>query len=375
LPIARGGLLLKTTETARLRRPLLPAVFRSMRLIYPPEPDRSRTGTVDRDAGRANSPVMETDPTTFDPVLEYACRWLGSGDAFEGPDPSGHELAPLLSRVTGRRELYLAAAAEWFRSEQTVMPVLRRLEDSGARLWAVKGADLARSVYPFPGARTMCDVDFLVEREFLDAALESFACCGWEVRSTGWGVFTSGIVSELKFSRNGIRAELHTHPFYFPATLPGRLPGDLYEGGRRLADGLLGLGWHNALLYCILHMLTNSVRRPVWWVDLYLLAGRVSAAGTWLRFSRGAAGTGLGGAVSDLLSEAVLRTGAPVPSGVIGALAECRSGRETVLAGLTGASGRPSLTNLRCLPGWRRVSWGLAVLWLRITGGSILRSG
>jgi hypothetical protein len=321
---------------------------------------------------------MGTRLTHDDPILAAACAWLAAADghaAYAGPDPGDHDLAPLLSRETGRRQLYLSWTAEWFRSEETVRPALAGTADSGARLWAVKGADLARSVYPFPAARTMCDLDFMVERDHLGRVLSAFAAEGWKLASPGWGVFTSGIVSELKLSKSGIRVELHTHPFYFPATFPGRLPGDLLLGGRELDTGLLGLAWHNALLWCVLHMLTNRVLRPVWWVDLFLLSCRVSGAGTWREFYAGAAGTGLGGAVSDLLSDAVRRTGAPVPPDVTSSLAACRSRRERVLEGLLGESGRPSLTNLLHLGGWRRVSWLFAVLWLRATGGSVVREG
>jgi hypothetical protein len=334
---------------------------------------------VDRRNGYINSPVMRTSISRPDEITVAACRWLSMGGSrgdYTGPDPGGsHDLAPLLSKETGRRSLYLSAAASWFRNEQLILPALKRLAASGARLWAVKGLDVAGTLYPFPGGRPMCDVDFLAEREHLDNAIRAFIESGWTPLSPGRGILRSGIVSELKLSRAGARAEIHTHPFYFPATFPGRLPRDLFAGGRDLMPGLSGLAWHNALLYCTLHMLTNVCLRPAWWVDVYLLTGKVSDTGSWMEFARNAACTGLGRPIGNLLSIAVRELGANVPPAVPVVLNLDDRGREHVLKGLRGGSGRPSKTNLIHLGGWKRVSWLVSMLWLALTGQGVLRSG
>ncbi len=333
---------------------------------------------MDRTERYVNSPVMKTTFSRPDEVTKAVCRWLsegGSRDNYTGPDPGGtHDLAPLLSRETGREALYLSTAASWFRSEQMILPALERAAISGARLWAVKGFDLAGTLYPFPGGRPMCDVDFLVEREHLDRSIRAFSESGWTIVSPGWGIFTTGIVSEIKLSRAGIRAEIHTHPFYFPATFPGRLPQDLFEGGRDLMPGLLGLEWHNALLYCALHMLTNTFLRPVWWVDVCLLAAKVSEAGSWMKFTHRAAGTGLGRPLGIILSMAAHELGASIPPTVGILLDRDHRGRELVLEWLRGGPGKPSKINLIHLSGWKRVSWLFSMLWLALTGQGVLRS-
>jgi hypothetical protein len=321
--------------------------------------------------------VQSVLPARPDGTTAAVCRWLSRGGSpgdYGGPDPgTGHDLSPLLSRETGRRELYLTATASWFRKEQMIRPALDRIAGSGAEVWAVKGLDLAESLYPFPGGRPMCDVDFLVDSRNLDEVLGSFIRSGWTMRSPGMGAFRAGIVSELKLSLAGVRAEIHTHPFYFPRTMPGRLPADLFTGGRNLSPGLAGLSWHNALLYCILHMLTNASLRPVWWVDVFLLSRKVTGAGSWMEFTANAAGTGLGRPIAGLLTEAEESLGIHLPPAVAMMLRRDARGRERILEGLRGERGKPTLTCLRHLHGWRRLAWLVSLLWLAVTGGDAVR--
>jgi hypothetical protein len=218
-----------------------------------------------------------------DAITEAACRWLLSGGlpgTYVGTDPGiAHDLSPLLAREMGRKDISLSAAASWFRQEQIVRQVLERISREGRKVWAVKGFDLARSVYPFPGGRPMCDADLFMEERNRHRILNIFAQSGWSRGSPGDGIFNTGIVSEMKMYRQGVMVELHTHIFYFPATFPGKLPADLFENGRLLEPGLMGFAWHNALLMVLLHMLTNIRIRPVWWVDICLLCMKVSKAG------------------------------------------------------------------------------------------------
>lgn len=102
-----------------------------------------------------------------DGITRAACRWLGAGaprGGYEGPEPGGgHNLFPLLSMEFGKREAFLLSSAQWFRQEQILGPLLKMLSDEGEALWAFKGFDLARSVYPFPEGRPMGDADLYVE--------------------------------------------------------------------------------------------------------------------------------------------------------------------------------------------------------------------
>ncbi|MCK4807970.1 MAG: nucleotidyltransferase family protein, partial [Candidatus Aegiribacteria sp.] len=252
-----------------------------------------------------------------DVITEAACRWLLSGGvpgAYAGPDPGmTHDLSPLLAREMGRKDISLFTAAAWFRQEQIVRPVLERISGEGTKVWAVKGFDLARSVYPFPGGRTMCDADLFMEERNRHKILSMFCQSGWSRGSPGDGIFNAGIVSEMKMYRHGAMVELHTHIFYFPATFPGRLPTDLFENDRLLEPGLMGFAWHNALLIVLLHMMTNTMIRPVWWVDICLLCRKVSEAGTWNKFARNAFETQLGNSLAYLLRTASAKLEAPVP--------------------------------------------------------------
>lgn len=312
-----------------------------------------------------------------DAITEAACRWLLSGGVsgtYTGPDPGmDHGLAPLLAKEMGRKDISLFAAAGWFRTEQIIKPVLERISGENAEVWAVKGFDLARSVYPFPGSRPMADADLFVEDRNRQKILSTFEKSGWTRGSPGDGIFNTDIVSEMKMYRHGAMVELHTHIFYFPATFPGKLPADLFENGRLLEPGLMGFAWHNALLMVLIHMLTNSELRPVWWVDTCLLCRKVSEAGTWNRFAWNASETKLGSALASLLVTAVNALEAQVPEKVIEVLSRNESIREDIVEKLKAGRKVPTLLNLKHLTGWKKISWAYALLWLVLTGQHPLR--
>lgn len=303
-----------------------------------------------------------------------ACRWLLSGGTqggYSGPFPrKDHQLAPLLSRETGIPEAGLAAAADWLRRETTLQPVLSLLEREGNSVFTFKGFDLARSVYPFPAGRPMADVDFILPRESLESVLSAFVRSGWT--AGGSGLCMAGVTSELKLSRNSVTAELHTHVFFYPDLFPGRLPADLYDGGRVLGPGLRGLPWHNALLLVLLHMLANPRIRPVWWVDTALLCSRVRNERLWGRFWTSAAGTGLGPGIARLLTAIASGTGAPVPGTMIRALEGLDKKRMWVLRAFGAPRGVPTLMGLRQMNGWRRIAWLHLLFWTVVSGGSAL---
>ncbi|MEN8208803.1 MAG: nucleotidyltransferase family protein, partial [Candidatus Fermentibacteria bacterium] len=285
-----------------------------------------------------------------DAITEAACRWLLSGaipGAYRGPVPdSGHDLLPLLAKETGRMDISLSAAAAWFRQEQIIRITLKRISEAGAYLWAFKGFDLARSVYPFPGGRPMCDADLFMEDGNHQRILSIFARSGWSRVSPGDGIFTSGIVSEMKLFRQDVMVELHSHIFYFPATFPGKLPEDLFENGRLLEPGLMGFAWHNALLMVLIHMMMNIRVRPAWWVDVCMLCMKVSDAGTWSEFARNAFGTKLGYSIAELLRIASRKLAAPVPYGVVHALRMSSGGRDDIIEKLKSGRKVPTLLNL-----------------------------
>lgn len=301
-----------------------------------------------------------------DAVTAAACEWLlhgGSPGCYSGPDPGpGHDLTPLLARETGREKELLLSEAMWVRMEEVARPALKAAGWRSGSVWAFKGYDLAQSIYPFPGARPMGDLDLFVRKAEATCLIDAFTGCGWSAGTPGRGIFSAGIVSEMKMRRLGVMVELHSHIFYFPATFPGRLPRDLFQGGRELRPGLMAFSWHNSLLMVLLHILTNTGVRPVWWVDVCLLCRKVDTSSSWKDFTRNARDTLLGKAVSSVLRTASVRLGAPVPEKVMVLLENSRDYGDAVLPGLRGGRRVPTLMNLRYLRGWRKVSWFYALL-------------
>lgn len=305
-----------------------------------------------------------------DAVTAAACEWLlhgGSSGGYRGPDPGpGHDLTPLLARETGWEKMLLLSEAVWVRMEEVVRPALEEVARTSAAVRAFKGFDLAQSLYPFPGARPMSDLDLFVLKAEAPAVMDVFNGCGWTAGTPGKGIFSAGIVSEVKMQRLGVLVELHSHIFYFPATFPGRLPRDLFGEGRELRPGLKAFSWHNSLLMVILHLLTNSGVRPVWWVDVCLLCRKVGETASWKDFARNARETHLGKAISSVLRTAVSMLGAVVPEEVMSSLENGRSCGDSVLHGLRAGRKVPTLMNLRYLRGWRKVSWFYALLWMAL---------
>jgi hypothetical protein len=311
------------------------------------------------------------NPLVPDKVTAAACQWLLAGakdGAYTGPDPGeGHELTPLLSRETGRRAKALLSEADWVRREEVLSPTLESISRAGTSIWAFKGFDLARSIYPFTGARPMSDVDLFLRMDQRNQVLNAFRDSGWSLETPGRGVFGSGIVSEVKLMKMNVLAELHTHVFYFPATFPGSLPRDLFLGGRPLSPGLQGFSWHNSLLLVALHALTNSLIRPVWWVDLTLLCGKVTESGTWKEFTLNAMRTGLGHPVSSLLTIASDELSAEVPERTVHLLSGQSRRGDAILDGLRYGRKLPTAMNLRYLRGWRKITWMYVLVWMIIS--------
>jgi len=296
-----------------------------------------------------------------DSTTVNACRWLSApGEKAAVPAPD-HDLFPMLSAGNSCGSDRLVYSAEHFRKQQVITPVADLIAQRSIPVWVFKGFDLAESLYPFPGARSMNDVDIYIRTTDRQQVVSCFRADDWQLLSPGYGTFTSNIVSELKAFKNGVLVEVHTHIFYFPATFPGRLPCDLFSSWRELSGGFRGFDWHNALLLVLLHMALNPVLRPVWWVDVFLLARKVDRFGMWNKFAVNAAGTELGRTLAFLLSASADYLDAPVPGSVIEFLKLCSS-RDYILNGLLGKSPIPSITNLLCCRDWRALSMLLPIL-------------
>jgi hypothetical protein len=235
------------------------------------------------------------------------------------------------------------------------------MDGAGLEVWAIKGYDLAISLYPSPRSRPMRDADLLVRADQLSAVRSVLKAGGWAEWSPGEGLLSSGIVAECKFRKGSVLLETHTHPFFYPALFPGRLPPDLLRDGRLLEPGLRGLRWPDAMLVVAVHALTNRYFRPVWWTDLALLCRVVGNCGGWPRFSFWASRSGLGPSVARMLEALAQRTAAPLPGGVVKTLSRAPD-RSGVLSSLRRGGGRPTARNLLALRGWRRLAFAVCTL-------------
>jgi len=322
--------------------------------------------------------IVESPASGLDPVTAAACGWAGLGfpeGGYRGPAPAAdHPLRPLLGSESGPgegRRRALALAAGWLRRNRALEEPCLLMQRAGLRPVAVKGWDLSQSVYPFLGARPMGDVDLMLRPSQLRRAELAFTSLGWNVLCPGRPLLTSGTVSELKLvSPEGILVELHTHPFYFPALFPGRLPDSLYVPCRRLEPGLWAPSWPATLMMLLLHALTESETIPRQWVDIAAVCGKLSGRGGWPGLCLWLCRSGLGPAAGDMLAAAA-EVGAPVPKGVPRSLSACPD-RSGILAALRYRRGAPTL--LAALRGgWRGLGLGAAQLYRIVFGEGPLR--
>ncbi|MBL8673730.1 MAG: nucleotidyltransferase family protein [Rhodospirillales bacterium] len=136
-------------------------------------------------------------------------------------DPAAARPAALLSKLT------LAAQAA----------ALARLDAAGVPAVALKGFANAHLLHPDPSARIVGDLDVLVPRDALGAAIDVFAPLGY--RFGGVGARRWGFVSDASFvpfhSPDGVvNIDLHVAPDAYPLTL-GLPAADVFAGARAVA--------------------------------------------------------------------------------------------------------------------------------------------
>ncbi len=276
------------------------------------------------------------------------------------------------SGADGARRRALELAAGWMLRRKALQNPCRRMLRMGVGAVAVKGWDLAQTVYPFLGARPMGDVDLMVPAPQLAEAAGAFRACGWRALSPGWGLLSSETVSELKLaSERGVLVELHTHPFYYPALFPGRAFRSLSAPERSVEPDLGAPSWPAALAMLLVHALTESEVISRQWVDIAAVCPKLSGSEEWRELCLWLRRSGLGAAAGELL-EAAAEMDAPVPRAALTSLS-AGPDRRRVLAAIRARHGLPTAVAV-LLGGWRGLSLGAAQLHRIVFRGGPLRA-
>jgi hypothetical protein len=292
-------------------------------------------------------------------AYEVLARAVTSGGGGSGPRD---EFSAILEPGAGS----LVGLARWTMITEALRPSLARLESAGIQVWAWKGLDYAQTLYPSPRMRPMKDIDVLVHPGSLCAMTNILAATGWTRTDRPEHLVEAGIVGSATFTRGAVDLDVHHHPFYFPACMPGVLPGGLLTEGRPLAPGLLALSLGHSLLLHFLHMVQHACMREMWWLDAALLTGGMDAA-DWKLFAASAGPTGLAGVFALLLDRLSEVFSTAVPGAVTDSLHRAPD-RSWILPLMRGRRGMPTVAALVALGGWRRISFA-ASLMARVAGG------
>jgi hypothetical protein len=285
--------------------------------MSPPPPRRS--APVDRAALAAviagNRPL---------PAPDDLAAWLRAAE------PEG--VAPLLAwryRETGEgalpavaREMLRLAVAHELRADAAERRAVRLLTEAGIPFLVLKGAALARWLYPAPYLRLRSDLDLLFpRRETLVDAASALAPAGYvlvdqvpphpsyelELHRAG-GPSAHTIDAHWQLANNGVYFDCLRFDELAAAARP--VPG---------LDGALGLELVHALLHASVHRLSN-IRDPVgdllhWLFDIHLLARGLDEP-AWSRLAQLAVERHLAGPCESAFAAVGALFETPVPAPV-----------------------------------------------------------
>lgn len=235
---------------------------------------------------------------------------------------------PEESRALLRRESLLGAARV-MRVKALLVRSLEALAPVGCVPVLLKGYGLARRLYPDPLQRATTDVDLLVARGEVDAAVRALTGLGLAVRAADAGRHGEEDSHHLELAGPAGLVELHFR------ALAGW--GEALEGDALLARAVEGevegrrVRWlrpEDEAVYLALHASNHLLQRLAWVFDLKLLALKGL---DWRAVVEGARGTALPHGVWYGWEAARRLLDAPVPDEVLEALAP--PGWQRVLAG------------------------------------------
>lgn len=265
-------------------------------------------------------------------------EWLETpGRAGRRQDPMStlarfNVVLPLLSwnlhrnriRVSGRLGTCLRAAAateelRWQKYSSICQPALVALRAAGIPYIVLKAAAFCESVYPSPALRHGSDIDLLLRRDDLPAAVEALRRQGWKQEPEPVPPSTTHAAPLLHASR--LPLELHYRlliPYY---TLPYELFWSRAEAG--LATGVPArvLCAADALVYVCAHAMLGG--RILHWVpDAWFIVERQSAL-DWDTVTSVARASRLGLPLYVAFEFLATRLAVPVPPAVLDELRAC----------------------------------------------------
>ncbi len=277
------------------------------------------------------------------------------------------DLAAILQTGPDWRTVRRLQAARWLVLEGALRSVCGTLCACGIDTWGYKGANYALTLYPDPVLRPMSDIDLIVRPGDMTSAMTALRCDGWVACPPGMPLVTSGIVAGVLLWKGSVALDLHSHPSYFPSTLPGRLPHPAETTGTITEAGFISPPPPYSLLLTLLHILRHGRGRPVWWLDAALLASGMRDP-DWRIFTYDATRTGLSSRLACLLGTVQSFSGVGIPNRVFELMITAPD-RGRFLDLPRSVRGGGSLAAVVTLKGWRRASFVPAMIMRLVTGG------
>ena len=230
----------------------------------------------------------------------------------------------LLEQERGGISLHLRALG-------TLSKLAGPLDAVGARWLVIKGPALAKLVYSRPELRPYSDLDVVVERRQLAEVVASLEEVGFRLLDTNWGLIARTGAGQLHLEEpTGGAVDLHWHVLFDRSlrqifTIPME---EILE--RSQPARINGIETHvfdptDTQLHLCVHAAQEGADRLLWLKDLEQVIRHYPA--DWDELVNRARRWQIGLPVALVLSRAQVVTGAPVPTGVIEALAPNRAWR------------------------------------------------
>ena len=240
--------------------------------------------------------------------------------------------------------------------------LLGAFSQAGVPVLILKGAALARAIYPDPALRPMNDLDLLVRLPDLRIAMRVVRQCGYRLMKSTYHIVFQGGKSK------SVAIELH---WDLIGSSVGQTEGYIervWERAIPLGNGdALARQMHpmDCLLYLCAHLIWQHPQehaRLLWYYDLYLLIQHYGQGLDWEALADAALQAGWAGPLYQALVGVERRFGAQHPQGFLVALA----GKAPESAEVSGVGSTRDLRLQRWL--WmasNRLPWGLRLrVWL-----------